>query len=459
MPARALGPVALVSAVAVTIWVVAGVALFDVVRFLGYEIVFVALPGAALLWAVRGRRPDSLVAIAIGWPLGQTLEILAFVATAAMGARGLFSVYPLVVLAISASVIWLRRHAAPAETREVRMSGLSMWAAAAAVSVAILYLVLMFLPQVPLPSSPPSVDYNVDFVFFIELIAQALNHWPLTSPGLSGSPLHYEWFVFLHMAAVSQVTRVSISTIALRLEFVPTIVVLGCQLLALGRSMARSAWVGVLAIVAVFLLGPLDLTTNGGGNPFAESFSYHLWTSWTFLFGLTFLLPLLHLINERLQMPTWRTRHDVQSWALIALLLVGASGAKATILPVILSGVALYIVIALFRRHRPSVMAACAALVFGVAVFALTFLIIYGTGSPGTPIDPFVSLSRTFPMVAAEGITNAALRHLVLPFAYVAGVAGVLLPLAGSLYLLRDNIVASSLATPCASARSLQGSR
>ncbi len=126
-----------------------------------------------------------------------------------------------------------------------------------------------------------------------------------------------------------------------------------------------------------------------------------------------------------------------QSWALIALLLVGASGAKATILPVILGGVALYIVIALFRRHRPSVMAACAALVFGVAVFALTFLIIYGTGSPGTPIDPFVSLSRTFPMVAAEGITNAALRHLVLPFAYVAGVAGVLLPLAGSLYLLR----------------------
>ncbi len=115
------------------------------------------------------------------------------------------------------------------------------------------------------------------------------------------------------MAAVSQVTRVSISTIALRLEFVPTIVVLGCQLLALGRSMARSAWVGVLAIVAVFLLGPLDLTTNGGGNPFAESFSYHLWTSWTFLFGLTFLLPLLHLINERLQMPTWRTRQRCRS--------------------------------------------------------------------------------------------------------------------------------------------------
>ena len=217
----------------------------------------------------------------------------------------------------------------------------------------------------------------------------------------------------------------------------PTIVVLGCQLLALGRAMARSAWVGVLAIVAVFLLGPLDLTTNGGGDPFAESFSYHLWTSWTFLFGLTFLLPLLHLINERLQMPTWRTRRDVPSWVLIGLLLLGASGAKATILPVILSGVGLYIVIAMFRRHRPSVGAGLAALGLGIVIFAATFLIIYGTGGTGTPIDPFVSLSRTFPMVAAEGIANATLRHLVLPFAYAAGVAGVLLPLAGSLYLLR----------------------
>ena len=75
------------------------------------------------------------------------------------------------------------------------------------------------------------------------LIGQALHHWPTTSPGLSGVPLHYEWFVFFHMAAVTQVTHVAIPTVALRLDYVPTMVVIGCELLR-GRTIARSVRVG-----------------------------------------------------------------------------------------------------------------------------------------------------------------------------------------------------------------------
>jgi hypothetical protein len=432
---RALGPAALVSAVVVITWLISGVSIVDVIRFCAYEIVFVALPGAALLWALLGRRSGFLVTVSLGWPLGQILEILAFVATAAIGVRWLFDLYPVVIVVLGALMIWRRRRAIAIETNEPT-TAVSLWAAAVALSIGLVYLALMFLQQVPLPQSTPSVAYNVDFVFFIGLIGQALHHWPLTSPGLSGVPLHYEWFVFLHMAAVTQVTHLAIPTVALRLDYVPTVVVLGCQLLALGRLFGRSAWVGVLAIVAVFLLGPLDLTTNLAGAPFVESFSFHMWASWTISFGLMFLLALIYLINECLGATTWRSRDDIGGWVLIALLMVGASGAKATILPVVLAGTALYAVVALFIRPA-SLSKALVVLALGAVLFVITFLIVYGSGVPGTVVDPFASLGGTLPVVAARGITSTVVRHLVLPFAYAAGVAGVLLPLGGALYMLR----------------------
>lgn len=433
---RALGPAVLVSAVAVTTWLVSGVSLFDVIGFCLYEITFVALPGAAVLWAVRGRRTGFLVTVSLGWPLGQTIEILLFVATAAGGVRWLFELYPIVIVVLSALLIRRRRRVAPINVNDERTSSTALWVAAAALSIGLVYLALMFLQQVPLPSSTPSVSYNVDFAFFIGLVGQALHHWPLTNPGLSGVPLHYEWFVFLHMAAVTQVTHLAIPTVALRLDYVPTIVVLGCQLLALGRLFGRSAWIGVLAIMVVFLLGPLDLTTNLAGAPFVESFSFHMWASWTISFGLMFLLALIYLINERLMASTWRSGDDLRAWALIALLMVGASGAKATILPVVLAGTALYALVAFFTG-RALLNKAAIALALGAVVFTITFLVVYGSGVPGTVIDPFASLAGTLPMVAARGITSPVVRHLVLPFAYAAGVAGVLLPLGGAVYMLR----------------------
>ena len=435
---RGLAPAALVVVVAVATWLVSGVSATDILRFLGYEIGFIAIPGAALLWAIRGSRPSFLITIALGWPLGQTFEILAFTASAATGFRTLFLLYPVVAIVASGLVIWRRRNAMPNEHEDGTAPALLLWAAACALSLGLVYIAYMFLPEVPLPTSGTSVAYPIDFPFFMGLIGQALHHWPTTSPGLSGVPLHYEWFVFFHMAAVTQVTHLAIPTVALRLDYVPTMVVIGCELLVVGRSLARSAWVGVLAIVVVFLLGPLDFTTDPAGvsAPFYERFESHLWASWTFPFGLMFLLALLYLINERLDSPAWTRARNVGSWILIALLMVGASGAKATILPVVVAGLGLYaLTVFVIRRRVP--WNALALLGAGILIFAVTFLVVYGGGVPGTGLDPFVSLRGTLPVIAAEGITSPTIRHLILPLAYTAGVAGILLPLAGALYMLR----------------------
>jgi hypothetical protein len=437
MPRRGIGPSALVVGVVVATWLISGVTPADIVRFLGYEMGFVALPGAALLWALRGRRSGFLVTIALAWPLGQTLEILAFSASAAAGLRSLYFLYPLIVIVGSAAVIRRRKPALQPDQNHDSMSSALMWTAAVALSLGLIYLAFMFLPQVPMPSTTESVAYSPDFPFFIGLIAEVLNHWPAGSPGLSGAPLHYEWFVFFHMAAIAQVGHVSIPTIALRLDYAPTMVVLGCQLLMVGRFFTRAAWSGVIAIVVVFLLGPLDLTTDvGGSTPFFDRFSTHLWASWTFPFGLMFFLALLYLIGERLRATTWRTRDDLWSWIGIGLLMVGASGAKATILPVIIAGTGLYVVVlSLTKRGVPA--SALVTFVLGIVIFAVTFVVVYGGGVPGTAVQPLVSLARTAPVIFVTGIASPLVRTVLLPFAYLAGLAGILLPLAGTLYLLR----------------------
>jgi len=434
---RGLAPAALLLAVVVATWFVSGVGALDIVRFVAYELVFVAVPGGVVLWALRGTRPGFLIAIAIGWPLGQTAEILAFTGTAAVGARGLFIAYPLVVIGLSLIVIRLRQPARRNGEASDPLSAAMVWTAAVALALGLIFLAYMFLPKAPLPSTTVPVAYDPDFPFFIGLIAQVLHHWPPTSPGLSGVPLHYEWFVFFHMAAIAQVTHISIATIALRLDYVPTIVVVGLQLLAVGRFVGRSAWAGVLAIAVTFLLGPLDLTTDAnGGSPFFEGFFAHLWASWTFPFGLMFFLALLYLIIERLQVATWRTPDDISSWVLMGLLMIGASGAKATVLPVILTGTVIYTVAMLVTR-RTVPRAALMVLGIGVVVFAITFFAVYGGGAPGTVIQPFVPMSLTLPAILAEGVTGHILRAILLPFAEVAGLAGGMLGVAGMVYLLR----------------------
>jgi hypothetical protein len=372
-------------------------------------------------------------------PIGFTLEILAFSATAAGGARALFLAYPIVVTALAGLVVVRRRRESSRVTGAPPISPRLMWIAALALSAGLVYVALIFIPQAPLPTAGGSVSYIPDFVYEMSKTAEALHHWPATNPGLSGVPLPYEWFVFFHMAAVSQVTHLSIPIVALRLDFVPFILVIGCQLLMLGRALSGTAATGVIAIVVLFLLGPLDLTTDStGGSPFFSVFGVDLSISWTFTFGVMFFIALLYLIGERLSAPAWRTRRDIGRWSIFALLLVGSSGAKATILPVVLVGTVLYAAYAAITQRAKPAPQLLVALALEASVFLITFWVIYRGGAPFTQVGPLESLARTLPVADLnQSSLPGAVRWILTPFAYAAGLAGMLLPLAGLFYVLR----------------------
>ena len=149
-----------------------------------------------------------------------------------------------------------------------------------------------------------------------------------------------------------------------------------------------------------------------------------------------FFLALLYLITERLRANTWHTPADYRSWALIGLLMLGASGAKATVLPVIIIGTGLYCVLHfLIRRAVPA--SAVVATCIGIVIFAATYLVVYAGSAPDTIVKPLAWLGNTPPVIFADGIHHVLLRVIALPFAYAAGLVGLMLPLSGALYLLR----------------------
>src|SRR4051812_20741668 len=92
-----LAPALAVGVVAACLELGYGVGLGDFLLYLGYESLFVVLPGFLVYRALSSRPGPALRQLAIGWSLGYALEILAFMATASTGSRPLFAIYPLVV--------------------------------------------------------------------------------------------------------------------------------------------------------------------------------------------------------------------------------------------------------------------------------------------------------------------------------------------------------------------------
>ncbi len=222
---RGIAPATLVIAVVVVGWLVTGVSALDVIRFVAYDIGFVALPGVALLWAVRGRRSSFLVSIALGWPLGQALEILAFSGTAAIGIRWTVSCS---IPCLSSSSIAHSRSGAAGVTVEAitgrrGMPATAMWIVGSCVVDG------RRLPHddVPSPRAAPGSTCSLRVPRFSVLPGlDRASHVPLATDH-SGSVQRrtstYEWFVLFHIAAASQMTHVPISTIALRLDYLPTV--------------------------------------------------------------------------------------------------------------------------------------------------------------------------------------------------------------------------------------------
>ena len=308
-----------------------------VMRYLSYVVLYLALPGAVALHFVNRAplSPTRLLALAL--PTGFALEIFTFLGCAALNLKALYPWTPL-FWATLALAIRLRTGAWPVRVRvAANHAGICL-----ALGVAFLGTVVMAASQMfaesPLAQGLPTRAIFHDWVYLVSRAAVIKNNWPLDDPSLSGTPLQYHYFMMVHAAAVSWTTNIEITTVMLRLIFLPLGAVLVAQAYALGRAVSRSPWGGVMSALMTVMMSEMSFEPSYGEPKFLGLFVRWLFVSPTFFFGMIFCGALLMAVAQCSRLSRCGWRHYV--WLLV--LGTAGTGAKGTVLPVLLCALALW---------------------------------------------------------------------------------------------------------------------
>jgi hypothetical protein len=446
-------------------WLLSGVSPGEASRFVVYELLYVLLPGC-LLYVLLSPRPGGwLRTVAIGWPCGYAIAVGGYALTAALHVRGVFVLQPLVAVVAMGPFLYrrLRRHLAMSRGRldgaggpvpdRARNRGFDALLVAAAISAATLLLTFTFYSPYPLPARAHSIVYSGDSLFDISLAAEARHHWPITEPWVADQPFHYYTGVFIHVAAINQVTGVAPTTVFLRL--LPSVMFLltALQLWSLGRSLNRSRWIGPVAVILLLALEDLNLdpthTEVFHVSPFTQ-FSL----SPTFAFGVSFFLGLLVLVQARFigamrvnpaaernpHRPPWG--ETTRSLALATALILGCGAAKTFAAADFIGGLGLFWLWCVLTARPARPLFYC--MVLSAVCIGIVYSVMLAGGMASTmgvhPFD-FIANGSTLERVknAVKSVTGYSGLWILAPLAGAPAMAIVLFaPLLGALWLLRD---------------------
>jgi hypothetical protein len=470
----------LVAATLLAIWLVSGVPIGDISRFIAFEALYVLFPGCLLYVLLNPVPAGRLTALAIGWPLGYALEIGAFALTAGLHVRWAFAFLPLIcAVTIGPGILFKRRRA---------RCGLPDWGAvlrgglpggrdwgveslvgASAITIALALLAFRYFAIYPLPEHAGSAFYFVDNVWDVSLAAEALHHWPIVEPYLAGHPLRYYTGVFIHVAAVKQVTGVPLAAAILRLLPATSTVVAMLQFWCLGGLLVgsrRAEWVrwgGPLTVMLLVVIENMKLYPTHTKVFGVALFSEFTWSP-TYGFGVIFLLGLLILFRARLLGMSGADRaHPLTAGAparstagtpsgvtpagamsggvmgplvMLGILVLGGSAVKTTATATFVVGLGLFWLWRRLAGEQASRLLSYCVVVSFACFAAMYLLLLYGAGGPAATELELAPLE--FLKYTVFGATLAAHPGLV-PLLGVVVVIFLwkLLPVAGILWPLR----------------------
>jgi len=359
----------------------------DVVRYAGYVAWALVLPGVLVYRALRGV-PRSLVDdLAMGTAVGMALEIAVWAVYSALDAARLLVTWPVFVVGAFCAVPALRRHVRRQPyTQPPPLAWL--WTIAGITSVVIVYVWFVYLRgPAPLPDGSDR-HYFHDLLYMLSLVGEAKHHFPLAQPQVADLPLNYHWFAYAHEASASTISGVDTPVVFFRLA-VPTICVVSVALLAVaGWRITGKYWVGALAAGLMFVVAELSVSPISG--TLSNVVLVGVWLSHAQAYTWIVLFPLLALVCDRLagadgpsgaDRPAWGRG----GWVLLTLMCLFATGARATILPVVLGGLALVVFVQVIRRRLRIRTLAVAVPVIAAQAFAT--VVLFGFESSGFDVN------------------------------------------------------------------------
>jgi hypothetical protein len=352
-------------------------------RYAGYFAVFVFLPGVVVLQAVTGRPISLTTALALGIPTGFAVEIATFLAASAAGCKQELVLVPVVWVAAAAFLRWRHGQWPLRVFLGARHAGVALGMAIVFLITVISAISQMFAES-PMVAGWPQRPIFHDWVYLVSRAAAIKQHWPVEDPSLAGSTLQYHYFLMVHAASASWLTHVEITLILLRLVIVVLGAVLVAQAFALGRLLSRRAWGGVIAAWLTVATTELSTSAHFQQSQFLGLFVRWLYVSPTFFFGMVFfgalLLAVAHCGGGGLR---WKQ----VAW--IALLTAAATGAKGTVVPVLLLAMGGWFVWRAARERRLPIglglmMVTMAAVFAGVYAFTMA-----ARGNGDASLEPF----------------------------------------------------------------------
>jgi hypothetical protein len=394
---RLLGwlPAVLLAAVAA-----AGLRVYDVPLpatglFALYICAGVVLPGTLVWRALRGRAGWFVGDVAAGAALGYALETLTYIAARAVGAPLLVLLFPLLTVGAFLAVPALRGHWKGSPDPADRTPWWLAWTLSGILGVLLFRAIRGF--QSHLVTWPFNGVYDPDPAFHLAIIGDARHHMPPVTPWVAGEPMLYHWFVYAEMAATSWVTGVQPVVLLNRLSLLPMIAAFVVLIGAVARTLTGRWWAAALAPAATFFAlspNPYEWRLRDswfGFSAFDDGsvFTMVTWTSPTQTFGITiFAAAMLVLLDLLRADRPWRA--ELPRWVLLSVLFATLTGAKATLLPMLVAALLGVIAVRLLfnrRLDRPAVIAT------GLAGLGFLFaqLVLYRGANLGLSLDPLAA--------------------------------------------------------------------
>ncbi|HWD79794.1 MAG TPA: hypothetical protein VG497_12960 [Kribbella sp.] len=364
---------------------------FELVRFVLFTGVAVALPGFALWRLVGGYGRNLVEDLSAGFAVGTAGQVLVYLASASIGLQAWSWVWAPVVLVIAfvdgdaRARVWRRV--------ERPLRPLQAWLLAAS-TAAVLLIVYRRGPGQFLPAYTDPLRAYPDLAFQQALAASAKYDVPIRTLWLGGEPMKYHTFFHQATAATQWGTRIDLTDLIHSLSWLPLFLA-GCGLVfALATRLTPIAesgatWAGPLAVFVAGLGGALQPFAGIGLGGVSTAVAAYL--SPTQNLGVLIALAICIVAVDLLR-ADGKPRNR---WVLLVLLALVAAGAKSTILPVVGAGFAFaFLQLGLAKRQtRPAFLGGLVTLV----VFVAALITIFGGSTWGTQIKPFETFVQLAP--------------------------------------------------------------